>query len=69
MDVACQTDDDIAYVLRYAGENNLVSGTDYGHADTSSELLALQRLREREDVAPDMMDNILNANPKALYAL
>jgi predicted TIM-barrel fold metal-dependent hydrolase len=69
MYVACQTDDDIAYVLRYAGENNLVSGTDYGHADTSSELLALQRLREREDVAPDTMDNILNANPKALYAL
>jgi predicted TIM-barrel fold metal-dependent hydrolase len=69
MYVACQTDDDIAYVLRYAGDNNLVSGTDYGHADTSSELLALQRLREREDVRPEVMDNILNANPKALYGL
>ena len=69
MFVACQTDDDIGYVLKYAGDDNLVAGTDYGHADTSSELLALQRMREREDVRPEVMDNILNANPKALYGL
>jgi predicted TIM-barrel fold metal-dependent hydrolase len=67
--VACQTDDDIAYVLRYAGPNNMVAGTDYGHADTSSELEALKRLRYREDVTEGDMDRILDANPRALYGL
>ena len=67
--VACQTDDDIAYVLKYAGPSNLMAGTDYGHADTSSELEALKRLRYREDVTTEVMDRILDANPRALYAL
>ena len=67
--VACQTDDDIAYVLKYAGPNNLVAGTDYGHADTSSELEALKRLRYREDVAQADMERILDANPRTLYGL
>ncbi|HLY65318.1 MAG TPA: amidohydrolase family protein [Chloroflexota bacterium] len=67
--VACQTDDDVAYVLKYAGAGNLVAGTDYGHADTSSELEALKRLRYREDVATADMDRILDNNPRALYGL
>src|SRR5688500_2144507 len=41
---ACQTDDDLAYVLRYAGDDSLMIGSDYGHADNASELLALKRL-------------------------
>ena len=39
--VACQTDDDLPYVLQYAGEDRLVIGSDYGHADTASELAVL----------------------------
>ena len=69
MYVACQTDDDIPYVLRYAGDDNLVAGTDYGHADTSSELRALQIMRGREDTSAAAMDKILDANPRALYGL
>ena len=34
--VACQTDDDLPYVLKYSGEDNIVIGSDYGHNDTSS---------------------------------
>ena len=34
--VTCQTDDDLDYVLGYAGEDNLVIGTDYGHSDNAS---------------------------------
>jgi predicted TIM-barrel fold metal-dependent hydrolase len=69
MYVACQTDDDLPYVLKYAGDGNLLAGTDYGHADTSSELEALQRLRHREDVPPAKMERILDDNPRALYGL
>jgi uncharacterized protein len=67
--VACQTDDDIAYVLKYAGEANLVMGTDYGHADTSSEIEALQRLKDVEGVSQGVAGKILGDNAKALYGL
>jgi hypothetical protein len=39
--VSTQTDDDFSYVISYAGEENIVIGTDYGHGDTSSELNAI----------------------------
>ncbi|HTE84515.1 MAG TPA: amidohydrolase family protein, partial [Dehalococcoidia bacterium] len=67
--VACQTDDDIPYVLKYAGDGNLVMGTDYGHADTSSELEALQLLKSIEGVSAGVADKILGDNARALYGL
>ncbi len=67
--VACQTDDDLKYVHSYAGDYNLVAGTDFGHADTSSELLGLVRLKEQGAIAAPALDRILDANARALYAL
>lgn len=67
--VACQTDDDLSYVLRYAGEDNIVIGSDYGHADTSSEIEALRRLKEQNDLGAEVIDKILDDNPRALYHL
>jgi uncharacterized protein len=67
--VACQIDDDLQHVLQYAGEDNLVIGTDYGHADTSSELEAMRRLQQREDLDPRVIAKILDDNPRALYGL
>ena len=67
--VACQTDDDLAYVLKYSGEDNLVIGTDYGHSDTSSEIEALRRLRQNSDVPSSVIDKILYDNPRAFYGL
>jgi uncharacterized protein len=69
MYVACQTDDDLAYVLQYAGEDNIVMGTDYGHADTSAELDALNTLRRSDLVGQRVVDKILDANARALYGL
>ncbi|MGH7817693.1 MAG: amidohydrolase family protein, partial [Candidatus Binatia bacterium] len=43
--VACQTDDDLPYVLKYSGEDNIVIGSDYGHADTSAEIEALRTIK------------------------
>ena len=65
--VACQTDDDLAYILTYAGEGNIVMGTDYGHADTSSELEALQRLEKMPGISGSVANKILNDNPRALF--
>lgn len=67
--VACQTDDDLPYVLKYSGDDRLVIGTDYGHNDTSSEILALRKLKEDGAVAPQVVGKILDDNARALYGL
>ena len=67
--VACQTDDDLPYVLKYAGDDQLVIGTDYGHNDTSSEILALRKLKEDGAVPPEIVNKILDDNARALYRL
>jgi len=67
--VACQTDDDLPYVLKYAGENCLMIGSDYGHADNASELLALAKLKDNGEIAPHIIDKILIHNPTKFYGL
>lgn len=67
--VACQTDDDLPYVLKYSGEDHIVIGTDYGHNDTSSEILALRKLKEDGAVPANVVHKILDDNARALYSL
>jgi predicted TIM-barrel fold metal-dependent hydrolase len=69
MYVACQVDDDIPYVLKYAGEDNLVIGSDYGHADTATELEALAKLSVDGQVSSLAINKILDDNARALYGL
>ena len=59
--------DDIPYVLKYTGEDNLVIGTDYGHNETASEIEALRNLRGQEGIAPSVVDKILSHNPRARH--
>lgn len=67
--VACQTNDDHETIMRYVGDDNLMLGTDYGHADTSTEVYALQEFRKNGDLPPETIGKILDDNPAALYAL
>ena len=67
--VACQTDDDLPYVIRHAGEDMVMIGSDYGHADNASELLALKGLKEKGDMEPRIIDRILHDNPTRFYGL
>jgi predicted TIM-barrel fold metal-dependent hydrolase len=67
--VACQTDDDLPYVLKFSGDDRLVIGTDYGHNDTSSEILALRKLREDGALPTPVVNKILDDNARALYGL
>jgi predicted TIM-barrel fold metal-dependent hydrolase len=67
--VTCQTDDDLDYVLSYAGDDNLVIGTDYGHADNAVEIEALRKLRTEGKVKGQVVDKILQDNPRAFYGL
>ncbi len=67
--VTCQTDDDLEYIMRYAGEDNLVIGTDYGHNDQSTEVEALRNLKDKGGITPAQYQKIAFENAKALYAL
>ena len=60
--VACQMDDDIPYLVRYAGEGNLVMGTDYGHLDVGSDLYAGGIVAERADLDPRVVQKIVDDN-------
>jgi uncharacterized protein len=67
--VTCQTDDDLEDVLKYSGEDNLVIGTDYGHADNAAEIVALRKLRNEGRLPGRVIDKILDNNPRSLYGL
>ena len=67
--VSTQTDDDFSYVISYAGEENLVIGTDYGHGDTSSELNAISRFKAMEGLDPQVKRKILSDNPRRFYGI
>ena len=67
--ITCEADDDLEYVLGYTGEDNLMIGTDYGHTDQSSEIMALRNLREQGKVPPDVVKKMLDDNPRALYGI
>lgn len=67
--VTCQSGDDIAYVLKYIGEDNLIIGTDYGHTDTASELDAISQLRKRTDISQEAIRKIIDDNPHRYYGI
>lgn len=67
--VACENTDDLPYVIEHAGEDNLVIGTDYGHHDPSSEVLAVHKLRDDNRISPAVCEKILETNAAAFYGL
>jgi predicted TIM-barrel fold metal-dependent hydrolase len=67
--VSCQTDDDVDYVIKYSGEENLVIGTDYGHNDQSTEIAALRNLKSQGSITPRQYEKITYDNPRELFAL
>ena len=51
--VTCQIGDDVPYLIKSCmGENTLMIGTDYGHADSSTELDALTTLKNSGGITP-----------------
>lgn len=70
--VTCQVDEDLPYILRYAGEDNLMVGSDYSHSDPSQEGDFADRMREwarRELLTDAVVDKILYDNAKTCYGL
>jgi uncharacterized protein len=68
--VTCQIGDDVPYLIKSCmGENTLMIGTDYGHADSSTELDALTTLKESGGITSQMHKKIVEDNPRAFYGL
>jgi predicted TIM-barrel fold metal-dependent hydrolase len=70
--VACQSQDDLPYLLRYGLEDNLLVGTDYTHADQSAELKALDNVEGfvgRGQIPAEAARKILDDNPRRFYGL
>ena len=70
--VTCQVDEDLPYILKYVGEDNLIVGSDYTHRDPSMELefrKLLQQRAERGEIPHAAVDKILYDNPKTFYGL
>lgn len=56
-------------MLSYIGADHLVIGSDYGHNDPSKERESVKNMRERKDVAPEVIEKILCDNPRRLYGV
>ena len=72
MYVTCQVDEDLPYILKVAGEDNLMCGSDYTHRDSSMEYEFPRLLRERadrEEIPQSAVNKILYDNAKRFYGL
>ena len=67
--IGCETNDDLPYVIDTAGDDHLVVGTDYGHADSATELLALDGVANDPRLSPEAAAKITGGNARALYNL
>jgi len=64
--------EDLDDILKYAGEDNLVAATDYGHTGQTAITDALQQLTERAErgeVDRRVIDKMLRKNPATLFGL
>jgi predicted TIM-barrel fold metal-dependent hydrolase len=67
--VGCETTDDIPYIVSKLGEDNIVIGSDYAHADSATELMAIHNLSADPRLTPALARKIVNDNARALYGL
>ncbi len=70
--VACQSQDDLPYILQFGTEDSLLVGTDYTHADASAELRALDIVEQRGasgEIPAEVARKILEDNPRRFYGI
>lgn len=72
MYVTCEVEEDLPYLLQFAGEDNLIVGSDYTHSDFAVDLdlvSGLERRAQAGDITESVVRKITQANPRALYGL
>ena len=72
MYVTCQIDEDLPYLLQFTGEDNVLMGSDYTHADQSQELDWPRLLQQRVDngeIPQSLIPKVTYDNPRTFYGL
>jgi uncharacterized protein len=67
--VACEADEDIAYLASVVGENVLCTGSDYAHNDVGSELAAHATILQRRDLPEAVARKIVDTNGRKFLGL
>ena len=67
--VTIQLNDDLEQIYKYAGDDRLLIGTDYGHSDSSTEIYALQTFLKDERMKPESRSRILWDNAIEFYGI
>ena len=67
--ITTQKTDDLPWLLSEIGDDNLIIGTDYGHKDTATEVVALKRMQEDGSLPATTTKKILETNPARLYGI
>ncbi len=70
--VTCMVDEDLPYIVQFTGEDHLLTGSDFTHADAATEPQFAPYLRERAkrgEVGDTLVRKITQDNPLAFYGL
>ena len=67
--VTCQVDEDLPYIIKTVGEDNLMVGSDYTHRDPSMELdfEKYSGAGRQGEIPQTAVQKILYDNPKTFY--
>ncbi len=72
MYISCQVDEDLPYLLRSTGEDNLLIGSDYTHNDAAQERDFVQLLQKQASagtIPQSLVSKMTYDNPKTFYGL
>jgi predicted TIM-barrel fold metal-dependent hydrolase len=68
--ITCEDHEDLPAILPFAGDDNLVIGSDFGHPGDVAESIHVQRdFKARVDISERVKSRILSDNARVLYAL
>ena len=70
--ITCHADEDLPYIMRFTGEDNLIMGSDYTHSDPGQEWnfqRSLQTRADRGEISHAAVRKITYDNAKRFYGL
>jgi microsomal dipeptidase-like Zn-dependent dipeptidase len=70
--ISYEVAEDLPYLVKYIGEDHIITGSDYGHharegmaGDPSAQLHMVTALRTQKDYPSRLVDKLLSDNPTA----
>ena len=65
--VACESEEDLPYLVSRVGEDALMLASDYPHADTSADEEFVKRVMTLEGLSTSAKEKMLGANAERFY--